>query len=184
MTVASWAWAMCLIRASDSRVLQATRRLTPGSPLIAVAGSAGVSSSLSAVMLSRAIAPARVAAWDGEAPMPAPWRTAAEPAVVSARAIEPAMPVSGRLDDGRARSLSGGAIPASGSESVRESITRASAIPSAMQWCIRMINAAPSPNPSTRYMCHSGRLRSSGIVIRSPTSSCSAARSPGAGSAR
>jgi hypothetical protein len=36
------------------------------------------------------------------------------------------------------------------SGSVIESMTRASAMPSAMQWCIRSTSAEPSPYPSTR----------------------------------
>jgi hypothetical protein len=39
-------------------------------------------------------------------------------------------------------------MPTSGSESVSDSMTRASAMPSAMQWCMRTYRTQPSPNPS------------------------------------
>ena len=75
-------------------------------------------------------------------------------------------------------------IPGPGSPPpVAESITRASAMPSATAWWTRMSTAAPEPKPSIRYTSHSGRPWSSGAVDRSPTSSRSASRSCGAGTA-
>ena len=67
--------------------------------------------------------------------MSAPCRNAADRsgrAPTSARAPEPAKPASTPRDWERSSS-SGGSIPASGAESVSDSITLASAIPSAMQ---------------------------------------------------
>ena len=126
------------------------------------------------VAADRAASRSRATGW----PASAPWATRAAPR--SARRPRPAGRPAASERAGRrpARAVGsvGGASAASRSESVSDSITCASAMPSAMQWCIRVIIAAPSPKPSTRYICHSGRLRSSGIVIRSPTSSCSAPR--------
>ena len=161
----------------------------------------GVSTSFTSVEASRATAPARAPAWRGWAATSMPWRTAARPALApSGHAADerrgersagpPARegsrqrsPGSGRRCRGRLRA--GAALRlARRVVSVSDSITRPRAIPSAMQWCMREITAHPSPRPSTRYRFQSGRERSSGVAIRSPTSSFSAVSSPGAGSAR
>lgn len=143
---------MRLTRASEMGSPQATRRLIPGSPLIALAASAGVSNSRSTAA-------------------PSPGHRAGESHGVRGRDEHVGtLPehggarVSGGGQDalGRARqsrSVPGSALavatdcrrcdPASGWMWVSDSVTRASAMPSAMQWCIRQMIAVPLPKPST-----------------------------------
>ena len=84
----------------------------------------------------------------------------------------------------RGRQLSPGTVAVS---SVGSSITCAMSTaerPSTSAWWLLLTMAKfPSARPSTRYISHSGRLRSSGRLISRATSSFSCSREPGFGSA-
>ena len=122
---------------SDRGELQATRRLIRGSPLIAVAASAGVSSRRSSGRASRPIAAGELGGVPGDVrdvrALAGERRAdAAAPPITAPRTGEAERRAPGPRRRRLVRAL-GGAMPASGSESVSDSITRASAIPSAMQ---------------------------------------------------
>ena len=52
-----------------------------------------------------------------------------------------------------------------GPSSVSESITRVSAMPSAIAWWMRKKVADPWPNPEMKWTSHSGRVGSSGMPV-------------------
>ena len=57
------------------------------------------------------------------------------------------------------------------------------ATPSASAWCtLLMTPTLPSASPSTKYITHSGLLRSSGVLAISPMASSNSRRPPGLGS--
>ncbi len=177
LTVAPAAWPASLTGASGIGRDQVARCATPSAPLSGEAGSAAPTSCLARTSASSRAVAARSTS--------SPGMLRDLDRLVDDRAGRVARQRQALADRREQRAERAAAArcprPAArrrcrpASSSVSESRTRASAMPSAMQWCIRVTTAAPSPKPSTKWNCQSGFEGSSGSAIRSAISSSSAA---------
>ena len=102
------------------------------------------------------------------------------------RAISLTAPATSSTDDGsrRGRQLSGGTSRGSGLASRMTCPMSTAAAPSTIAWWVLVrIAKRSSSRPSTRYISHSGRARSSGRLMIRATRSWSWSSVPGRGSA-
>ncbi len=173
--------ARTFLRSASDRSTVAKRRCSPIGTFSGLATD-GRATASAAETMPAAVTPNLAAVFDTSVTVSRTASTAAAGRVVSS--VKACDSSSTSVGSRRGRQLSSGAGAVS---SVRSSITWAMSTadsPSTSDWWLLLTMAKlPSASPSTRYISHSGRLRSSGRLMRRATSSLSCSREPGLGSA-